>query len=1601
VGTLTGYVVSARNLSAIAGAQVSCMAAFPMTAMTNFANATTSSTGYFNFMNTSAGNYTCYATAAGYFPGSVSVNFHAGSANFSVRIVLGPLVGSISGELRDARTGGYLRVVNVSCDTPFTAAGGITTSNLHKFASDTYFFEELAAATYTCTAGKPGWFPSTQTVVVSPANNTVANFYLTQRPTYASGYLLDIRTLDTLSPGAIYCRSFPGNESFNYNVNANGFYNVSVTLGYTYLCEGSSPDYLNKTFTLDCPYFKNVTLTPLNCTVNVITVDKSTGARLGNVSLDFRSPSITNLNTDSNGFAQVRTKAFLYSYVVGSKVGYSGDSAIIYCNRSGVANITLYLTPVPNRLTVLVLDERTNKPIVTATVFVQGGNFTARPVNGTGYVEYFPIAAGNYVALASAPGYSSNSTPVPPLTYGSDVFVVIYLKEQPCTVIITVYDTGANNSVLSGATVFLLPSGQSFTSDNSGRIPTQNLLADAITGYNASKSGYTTDSGVVNCARNRTVNINIYLTPLPNTITVLVLDADTLQPLPAYISLQATPSSVFSSVVKAGSSGSYRWTPVPASEYYAYASYEGYADNNTYVGVTTRNTTLFATIYLRIKPCVVTVLVTDGTDNTTFPPLDQALVVLSNEVQQTTNTTGTVVFYLNPNTTANAVYGYKFGYDYDYDNFTCSPGANIQIVLVLYPLPNTLTVLVRDAQTFALIPGASVTLLPTNAMQTAVSGQTVYTPLAAGTYSARASASGYSTNTSETSATLTRNTNATLTVWLRTLDCVLNVLVEDETNGFAPLADASVFINTSPAVTSLTTPASGIVSFNLPYNTPASIIVGYKDGYDGDNDTFTCGRGVVVNRTLTLRALPNALTVLVRDAQTFALISGATVTLLPTGTVRTATAGQLYYSPLAAGTYFANATANGYGTNTSETATLLRNDNKTVTVWLRTRDCVLNVLVQDGTNPSNPTPLDAATVSLNNTPSSGTQTTTASGTLTFNLAYNDNGTTVSGSKTGYSSATGSYTCSRGAVLNVTLVLVPLPNSLTVLVRDAQTFALIPNATVTLLQTQAVRTATAGSTLFSPLAAGTYQANGTAAGYSTNTSETATLLRNDNKTVTVWLTQLSCTLFVQVINSATNAQISGATVTLNNPSYPVSTTNPTSTFTIFAINPATSVSGSATGYRGNDTKTFNCAPGTTVNVTLVLNPVLFVTLIVENSYPAAVNKAVPSANVTLNGTRTLVATSANTSTYVYEVSDFPYTGVYDVVAAGFVSFLNRQLTFTNATRTRTISITPVNYDINFIIYETLSNNTNVVIGSNDTASNNILDFAADLQFPLSQGYYKPVGYLFQGGVSRYSNTSGLSSQNFVDSTYNSSFPLSLQATFQPLLSSFLQGSTGVWASSSTPQNVKVRAAPFQSIAPSIYGRFYAVPNNLTGFVVNFGNLVTGASFVVNVPDFPDTPVRQLVVPLPYRRAFGFINIQFVPYEKDATTISTFTKDEYAAVIFNTSTTSDRLEVAETGKLTGFKFALLETGLEFGSVVRSLEVNIQSEFFDTAKSGYFNPATNSLALGLNPVVPGLTQFVFPPQTLLSALFTPNPTTGQSLRNPNARLFYLLQYRMIRKA
>jgi hypothetical protein len=984
-------------------------------------------------------------------------------------------------------------------------------------------------------------------------------------------------------------------------------------------------------------------------------------------------------------------------------------------------------------------------------------------------------------------------------------------------------------------------------------------------------------------------------------------------------------------------------------------------------------------------------------DAVTLEPLDNATVYCNNTGSNFT--THTVIasvmgfFYYEPVPAGTyRCYASRPAYFPNSNAGYVPPAGMANIDIYLNPTPGGIIGTVYNLANNSVIPGASVVCTADTAQslpQRTTDGKGFYyvPNVAAARVVCTATVADFAPDTR--TGVVVNGFNTTINFYLLELPGSLQVtVVENGTN--VPIPNASV--TCSASTQTLMTPTNGSVLY-----TPVSPGNGYSCSASAAGYSSNSLSGIVVVRNrltavvIPLNPLPAILTVVTVDNSTKFLLPGASVTVTP-GSYSGLTAGgsaSIQFT-VPAGTYSASATATGYYPGSNNSFTVTKGQSLTVYVYLNPLpgQLVVNVIAADTQQP-----LPGATVSIQG-PSgqsfvSGVSAPAPDARLQYTI-FNYGFYRASASASGYSSDSRQSATAvlANTIVNITLILTPLPNQLTVFVRDAQTFVLIPSASVTLNPTGAQVTAPSGTTVFNNLAAGQYTATATAQFYSTNTSTPAvTLGRNESRETTVYLSKLSCTLVVTVLNGATGAVISGASVSLNNNFYTAVTTNPTASFTVFASNPTTVASASASGFLGTGNATFNCAPGTTTYANITLQPIIEVELIIQSTYTSG---PLPSAVVVLNGTTQLTAVNSTSSTYRFQVSALPFTASVVASAPGYQNTTRPSITWTTTVRSRLVSLAPVNYEIFFVLYETLTDGSTLVLRGNQTLLNNLADHASDLGLNLNQGYYRPEPFGFSGAVIRYSNSS-TSQQNIIAESYSSDGPLSVQATFQPLLAAYLQNTNEPdLSASSAPSNITLLAAHFQSLAPSSSGPFYALVSNVTGFNANFGNLVTGPSFSVNLPDFNVTSVRRVLVPLPYYRSFGFVDVKVVPYALDGVTLSEFRSNNFISVTFLTSvSTTTRVAYPSA------QFAVLEYGIPFGTQVYGLPVAYQTEEFDTTKSGYLSGG--SIVPGQNVTIPGVTSFTFPPANLLTSLYT--VVNGQYRRNPSARLYTLLEYRLIR--
>ena len=243
--------------------------------------------------------------------------------------------------------------------------------------------------------------------------------------------------------------------------------------------------------------------------------------------------------------------------------------------------------------------------------------------------------------------------------------------------------------------------------------------------------------------------------------------------------------------------------------------------------------------------------------------------------------------------------------------FYCHPEGTVPTVTT-----GTITVYVRDAETNALLSGASVSGAGKSGT-TGSTGNVVFSNISLGTYTFTASKTGYNSSSGQGTITASSPT-ATVTIYLSKDDDTtpaagsITVYVKDASTG-ANISGASV----SGGSCSGSTNNSGYIVFSsLPFG--SYTFTASKSGYMSNTGSASISVSAATNSiTIYLTKLPTSgtITVTVRDKDTNAVISGAKVSGGGyTGT--TNTSGTVSFSSLPFNTYTFTASKDGYDSNT-------------------------------------------------------------------------------------------------------------------------------------------------------------------------------------------------------------------------------------------------------------------------------------------------------------------------------------------------------------------------------------------------------------------------------------------------------------------------------------------------------------------------------------------------------------------------------------------------------------------------------------------------------------------------------------------------------------
>jgi len=511
----------------------------------------------------------------------------------------------------------------------------------------------------------------------------------------------------------------------------------------------------------------------------------------------------------------------------------------------------------------------------------------------------------------------------------------------------------------------------------------------------------------------------------------------------------------------------------------------------------------------------------------------------------------------------------------------------------------TITVYVRDAETNALLSGATVSGAGKSGT-TASAGSVKFTNIALGTYTFTASKSGYNSGSGKATITAAAPTTS-ITIYL-TKEAPPGGQDDDyPVSGGVTIyvRDASTYALLSSAYVSGGgyggyTNTSGYVSFSgLSFGTYT--FSASKSGYYGNSGSATISSSNT-SPSITIYLSPiieeeedddpitGSITVYVYDAETGSAISGASVS--GAGTMKSTNYyGYTSYSGLSTGSYYFTASKTGYESGSGSTSITTSSTSRTVYIYLTPEDNTptsgsITVYVKDAETGAN-----ISGVSISGGASGSTNT---SGYKVFSgLSFGSYSFTAS--KSGYYSGSGSATISTSSTSkSVTIYLTPIPTSgtITVYVKDASTGAAIPGASVSGGGVSG-STNNSGSVSFSGLSFGSYIFSASKSGYSSSSGSASISTSATTNSVTIYLTKLptSGSITVTVRDKDTNAVLSGATVSgggysgTTNSSGTVSfTTMPFTTYTFTA---------SKSGYDSNTGSATISATSATKSITIYL------------------------------------------------------------------------------------------------------------------------------------------------------------------------------------------------------------------------------------------------------------------------------------------------------------------------------------------------------------------------------------------------------------------------------
>jgi RHS repeat-associated protein len=422
----------------------------------------------------------------------------------------------------------------------------------------------------------------------------------------------------------------------------------------------------------------------------------------------------------------------------------------------------------------------------------------------------------------------------------------------------------------------------------------------------------------------------------------------------------------------------------------------------------------------------------------------------------------------------------------------------------------------------ASLSGATVTLNGTGkTANTAGDGTFTITGVIPASYTVTASKTGFDSNTTSSFSVGVHETASAGTISLNAQPATISGSVLNSVTN-AGVAGATVLITGTS--NSTTTASNG--SFTLTQNAGSYTLTASANGYVANvSSPFTVSEGQSYSASPI--ALDGFGRVLGRIVSNGNPLAGATVTLNgPNSSATSGSDGTFTISNVAPGTYTLTITkANYASTTTAAFSVSAQQDYSLGDVSISALPAVISGTI---TNSITSAPVSGATVLVTGT--SNSTTTSANGT--FTLSQGAGTYTLTVSATGYiTKVTTSFTVTAGQQYNSGTTAIDPGATVSGFVVNGSSGAAIAGALVTLDGSgKSAMTAADGSFTITNVAAGTYTLTVTKSTFSVFTTAPFTVAVGQNYSAgTISLSALPATIRGTIVNSATQAPVSGATV----------------------------------------------------------------------------------------------------------------------------------------------------------------------------------------------------------------------------------------------------------------------------------------------------------------------------------------------------------------------------------------------------------------------------------------------------------------------------------------